>query len=75
MKEKIIKKFLSEKTIKVLLVLLLSTSLLLLITSTIFVYKLNTGKFPTRTEVHSEHGTIQDSVNSANVMLRKLTKP
>ena len=74
MKKKILEKLLLEKTIRTLLFLLLFTSLLLGVTSTIFVYKLNSGQFPSRTEVQSEHGTIQDSINSANLMLRKLTK-
>ena len=74
MKEKILKKLLLEKTIRTLLVLLLSTSFLLGIISAIFVYKLNSGKFPTRTETQKEHGTIQDSINSDNVMIGKLNK-
>lgn len=74
MKKKILEKLLLEKTIKTLLFLLLFTALSLGVTSAIFVYKLNSGKFPTRTETQKEHGTIQDSVNSANLMLRKLTK-
>ena len=72
MKEKILNKLSLKGSIQFLLAALLSVSVMLGITCGIFVYKLNTGQFPTRIDTKREHKSIQDTVNAVSVKVNTI---
>ena len=58
--------------IKAVLITLTLVAITQIITSGIFVYRLQKGRFPTRTEMQTDHQRLQ---NTADSILKKLDKP
>ena len=72
MNEKTPNKIIISPIIKAVLLTLSLVAIMQTITSGVFIYKLNAGKFPDKEEVQNDHKRLQ---NTADSILKKLDKP